>query len=208
VPTTDARPPAARVHPLRRMHAPLLATLMASLLASTLVASVGAAQARGLPILDTDTWACAGATLPLRVAALQPPGNPSIDPVAWVAIDEFKTAQAQLSLRRSDPAITIVVLAYLAGDPVEVEVLLMPFGADAPTWRALLTPDIPATARGSMHLFPYYLFVEVPRNAWHTAFPRSGPYRLEARPARDPSGPFVEGFCASETVSWLFVVGR
>ena len=204
MPTTDARPPAARVHPLRRMHA----TLLASLLATTLVGAVGAGQARGLPILETGTWMCPGATLPLRVAALQPPGNPTIDPVAWVAIDEFKTAQAQLSLRRSDPAITIVVLAYLAGDPVDVEVLLMPFGADAPTWRALLTPDIPPTARGSMHLFPYYLFVEVPRSAWHTAFPRSGPYRLEARPASDPSGPFVEGFCASETVSWVFVAGR
>ena len=205
MPTTDARPPAARVHPLRRMHAPLL---LLSLLATALAALVGAGQARGLPILDTDTWMCPSATLPLRVATLQPPGNPTIDPVAWVAIDEFKTAQAQLSLRRSDPAITIVVLAYLAGDPVDVEVLLTPYGADAPTWRALITPDIPATARGSMHLFPYYLFVEVPRNAWSTAFPRSGPYRLEARPASDPSGPFIEGFCASEAVSWVFVAGR
>lgn len=204
MPTTDARLPAARVHPLRRMHAPRLVSLVAIVLATVAAAGL----ARGLPILETGSWMCPGATLPLRVAALQPPGNPAIDPVAWVAIDEFKTAQAQLSLRRSDPAITLVVLAYLAGDPVDVEVLLTPFGADAPTWRALLTPDIPATARGSMHLFAYYLFVEVPRNAWRTAFPRSGPYRLEARPARDPSGPFVEGFCASETVSWVFVVGR
>jgi len=208
VPTSDARPRAARVHPLRRMHAPHVARLLAALLVGTLALQVGAGQARGLPILDTDTWMCPSATLPLRLAALQPPGNPSVDPVAWVAIDEFKTAQARLSLRRSDPAITIVVLAYLAGDPFDVEVLLTPFGADAPTWSAHVTPDIPASARGSMHLFPYYLFVEVPRNVWHTAFPRSGPYRLEARPASDPSGPFVEGFCASETVSWVFVAGR
>jgi hypothetical protein len=188
------------VHPLQRMHAPLLAIVLA--------AATGAGQGQALPILDTGTWMCPGATLPLRVAALQPPGNDAIDPAAWIAQDEFRTAQAQLALRRSDPPITLVVLAYLAGDPVEIEVSLTPFGAPHPTWRAELTPDVPATARGSMHLWPYYLFVEVPRHAWAQAFPRPGPYRLEARPARDPSGPFVEGFCASESVSWVFVVGR
>ena len=208
MPTSDARPRAARVHPLRRMHAPRLLPLLAAALvlaSNTALVLPGTARAQALPILDTDTWMCAGATLPLRIATLQPPGGHAVDPVAWVAVDEFKTAQAQLSLRHGDPPITVVVLAYLAGDPVDVALTLTPYGSATASWRANVTPAIPPSARGSMHLFPYYLFVEIPRSEWRTAFPRPGPYRLEARPASDPSGPFREGFCGSETVSWVFV---
>jgi hypothetical protein len=180
------------------MHAGRLAPALVLALALT-------AAAQPLPIFDTDTWMCQNATLPLRIATLQPPGNQAIDPAAWVALDEFRTAQAQLSLRRTDPPITVAVLAYLTGDPVDVEVLLTPFGAAEPSWRAVITPDIPSMARGSLQLWPYYLFEEIPRTAWRSAFPRPGPYRLEARPASDPTGTAIEGFCASEAVSWVFV---
>ncbi len=177
----------------------------AGVLGCALCLALATGAAQPLPILDTGSWMCAGATLPLRIATLQPPGGAPIDPAAWVGQDEFRTAQVQLSLRPVDPVITVVVLAYLAGDPTDVEVLLTPYGESSASWRARIAPEIPGTARGSMHLFPYYLFVEIPRYSWRSAFPRPGPYRLEARPAEDPSGPFVEGFCSSETASWVFV---
>ena len=198
MPTTDVHPDSARVHPLRRMHAWLLA--------ASLLAALATAFAQPLPILETRSWMCPGATLPLRVAALQPPGNPVIDPHAWIAQDEFRTAQASLWLGQDAPAIYLVVLAYLAGSPVDVELLLTPFGASEPSWRATITPDTPAQLRGSMNLWPSYLVLELPRSEWRHAFPSDGPYRLEARPASDPHGGFVEGFCAAETSSWVFVL--
>lgn len=198
MPTTDVSPNLSRVHPLRRMHAALLTACACAALAT--------ATAQPLPIFETRGWMCPGATLPLRVAALQPPGNPVIDPHAWIAQDEFRTAQASLWLGRTAPAIHLVVLAYLAGSPVDVELLLTPFGASEPTWRAAITPDTPAQLRGSMNLWPSYLVLELPRSQWRHAFPNDGPYRLEARPATDPHGGFVEGFCAAETSSWVFVL--
>ena len=198
MPTTDVRPDLARVHPLRRMHAALLATCACAALA--------AAFAQPLPILQTRSWMCPGATLLLRIAALQPPGNPVIDPHAWIAQDEFRTAQASLWLGQDAPAIYLVALAYLAGNPVDVELLLTPFGGSEPSWRATITPDIPWQRRGSMHLWPSYLVLELPRSEWRHAFPSDGPYRLEARPASDPRGGFIEGFCAAETSSWVFVL--
>ena len=200
MPTTDTRHTRSRAQPLRRLRA-LIAG--GCLLAAT--CGVGAA-ARPLPILETLSWMCPTATLPLHVGAVQRPGQGPEDIRQSLAAAGWASTQAALSLEDLDPDLHVVVLAYLAGDPVDVEVVLTPHGSEVATWRGLIAPEIPSSARGSMNLWPYYLVLELPRSHWHTAFPISGPYLLEARPERDPGGPFVDGFCAAESASWLFVI--
>lgn len=199
------------LHPLMRVeeHAcrVLRLVLVALLLGSLLVGfRTSLATARPLPILNPGSWACLNATLPSRIGVLQPHGQSRIDPLAWVEQDEFAHAQAHVWLGRSGSDIHIVVLAYLAGDPVDVEVLVAPFDALEATWRASISPDVPSFASGRVDLFAHYLAVEIPREAWRTAFPESGPYTLVARPASDPTGTTLEGFCSAEARSWLFAI--
>jgi hypothetical protein len=208
---TSRRPRRAFVHPPLRVGdgagGALRLVLVALLLGSAIVAlRTSHAAARPLPILDPGSWACPNATLPSRIGVLQPRGPSRIDPIAWVERDEFANAQSHVWLGRSGSPIDIVVLAYLAGDPVDVEVLVAPFGALEATWRATISPDLPSFASGRVELFAHYLAVEIPREAWRTAFPASGPYTLVARPASDPTGTTLEGFCSAEARSWLFAV--
>ncbi len=197
--TSSPTPTSACVHPHRGVRAWLTGLALA-------VATVGWAQPN--PILYTSTFACPEATLPIRLAVLQPFGNDvAVDPLQWVAIDEFKATTPAIAPTATDPPIHIVVLAYLAGNPVDVEVLLTPFGAPEPTWRRTITPELPTIARG-MHLFPYYLAAEVPRTDYGRAFPVDGPYHLVARPARDPQSAYVDGFCMAEAATWVFVARR
>jgi len=158
-------------------------------------------------ILEPGPYACPEATLPLRLAAKQVRVSSTADLLEWVSRDGLKTAAPALVLDRRSPPIYIVVLAYLAGNPVDVEVLLTPFGATEPTWRRSITPEIPSIAQG-MHLFPYYLVAEVPRAEYGRAFPIDGPYHLVARPARDPHSAYIDGFCMAEAATWVLVVRR
>ena len=193
--STERSPRPARERPLRRALAPLVTVVLA-------VVAISFAQPN--PILWTDGHDCREATLPLRVAILQSFGNAEVDPITWVAIDEFRAFNAALSSHPRAPTMHVVVLAYLAGDPVEVEVLLTPFGADEPTWRAVITPTIPTIQRGT-RFFPYYLAVTLPRREFRDAFPVSGPYHLVARPARPVESASVHGFCSAETSTWVLV---
>ena len=187
----------------RRPRRALVALLLGSLIVGLRTSH---AAARPLPILNPGSWACPNATLPSRVGVLQPHGQPRIDPIAWVEQDEFANARSHVWLGRSGSPIHIVVLAYLAGDPVDVEVLVAPLGAPEATWRATISPDPSSLARGRVELFAHYLAVEIPREAWRIAFPTSGPYTLVARPATDPTGTTLEGFCSAEARSWLFAI--
>lgn len=187
--------PLARLRPLQRALAPLAAMLL-------MVAAV--AQAQPNPILGPGRHDCPEATLPLRVATLQAPGATEVDPLAWVAIDEFKAFNAAVAPRARNSAIHVVVLAYLAGDPVDIEVLLTPFGASEPTWRTVITPSLPPFSRG-MHLFPYYFAATIDRRDYRSAFPVEGPYHLVARPAQPVESAYVYGFCSAETSSWVLV---
>ncbi len=199
MPTSRYQSHTRRVHPSKGVHAWTTSVFL-------MVATLGWAQP--IPILATSSFACPEATLPMRLATLQPFGNVApVDPLEWVAIDEFKATTPSVSPTSTDPPIHIVVLAYLAGNPVDVEVLLTPFGSTEPTWRRSITPEIPSIARG-MHLFPYYLVAEIPHAAYGRAFPVDGPYHLVARPARDPQSAYIDGFCMAEVATWVLVVRR
>lgn len=193
--TSERLIPPARTRPLRRALAPLVTILLATL---------AGAVAQPNPILWTDGHDCLEATLPLRVAVLQYSGGVEVDPLEWVRMDEFRVFNAALSAGPRGATMHVVVLAYLAGNPVDVEVLLTPFGANEPTWRALITPTIPSM-RSQWRLFPYYLSVTLPRREFRSAFPVSGPYHLVARPATPVEGSLDGGFCYAETSSWVLV---
>lgn len=193
--TSERLMPPARTRPPRRALAPLVTILLATL---------AGAVAQPNPILWTGGHDCPEATLPHRVAVLQYFGGAEVDPLEWVRMDEFRVFNAALSNHPRAPNMHVVVLAYLAGSPVDIEVLLTPFGADEPTWRALITPTIPSM-RSRWHLFPYYLSVTLPRREFRSAFPVSGPYHLVARPATPVEGSLDGGFCSAETSSWVLV---
>lgn len=202
-----SRPTNARlVHPLRRVHEGGSRRPPALVLGTIAFVICCQALAQPLPILDTASWTCFTATLPIRIAALQPPGHPRVDPIAWVERDEFRTSQAVLWLGRTGPAIHIVTLAYLAGSPQDVDILVQPFGRGNTTWRGRITPAVPAFRASSANLFAYYLAVEIPRSEWTTAFPETGPYTIVARPASDPTGTHDHGFCNAEATAWVFAV--
>lgn len=192
--TSERLMPPARTRPLRRALAPLVTILLATL---------AGAVAQPNPILWTDGHDCPEATLPLRVAVLQYSGGAEVDPLEWVRMDEFRVFNAALSVGPRGATMHVVVLAYLAGSPVDIEVLLTPFGADEPTWRALITPTVPM--RNRRHLVPHYLSVTLPRREFRSAFPVSGPYHLVARPATPVEGSLDGGFCSAETSSWVLV---
>lgn len=194
------------VHPLARVHEGGSTRTPALVIASVLLVILGHGLVQPLPILDTASWTCFTATLPIRIAALQPPGQPRVDPLAWVERDEFRTSQAVVWLGRTGPAIHLVTLAYLAGAPQDVAVVVRRFGSEDATWSATIAPQVPASRASSANLFAYYLAVEIPRSEWRTAFPETGPYTIVAKPASDPTGTHDHGFCSAEATSWVFAV--
>ena len=207
MPTSRTRTslPTTAVHPRGRVHS----TTFRLVLVVTVIVTLALAWAQPMlpSIIEPGAHACPEATLPLRLAAKQVRVASTAELLEWVSRDGLRTAAPALVLDRRSPPIHIVVLAYLAGNPVDVEVLLTPFGSTEPTWRRLLTPEIPSIARG-MHLFPYYLAAEVPRADYGRAFPIDGPYHLVARPARDPQSAYVDGLCMAEAATWVLVVRR
>jgi len=148
--------------------------------------------------------ACPDAVLPLRIATFQgTPGVP-LDALAEIALDEFGGATAWVALRRRAGEIAIAILAY-AGNRAEALVVEVSTPEGEVTWRAEVPVVTPDPGLGGSILYPVYVVAPVPRAAWGTAFPRTGPYVLRAFRGPRPPITYVDGFCTAEARSWVVV---
>jgi len=166
------------------------------------------AHAQSLPLIAPGAHACPSAALPLRVATFQFQAGNAVDPLTWVRVDEFRTAHAAVSLRPGHSPVHVVVVAYVAGDPADIELSITPVGASEPTWRHAFTPDVHAVMQGGIILAHTYYAAELADAAARAAFPTTGPYLVTARTVRSEPDPYVDGFCDAETTSWVFVAQR
>lgn len=194
------RPPRWTKQGLRRRAVGLIVLLAALVATGT--------HAQSLTLIAPGAFACPSAALPLRIATFQFRDGAPADPLAWVRVDEFRTAHAALALGPGHASVHVVVVAYAAGSPTDVEVSITPFGETQPTFRHTYRPSVPSVMRGGVTLVHDYHAIELAGAAARRAFPTEGPYVLAARTLRSEPDPYVDGFCDAETTSWVFVARR